>query len=100
MGKVHKNLQIPKNDKKFGLGYKLTIVNKMGVANGKREKRMMHLESWEEKDEWILIYNIKQSFQSVGFPFLNQILTIKNKDNTIENVSLLYPCSSDFTLNN
>ena len=61
---------------------------------------MVCLESQELRDEGIIITDIKQSFQSVGFAFLNQILAIEDKDTIIESVSWVYPCLSDFTLNN
>ena len=97
---TQKLLKVPKNEEKFGLGYKPTRANKMRVANEKKEKRMACLESWELRDEKIIISDLKQSFQSVGFSFLDQILAIEDKDTTIESVSWVYPYSSNFTLNN
>ena len=70
---IQKHLKISKNDENFGLGYKFTRINKMKLANEKKEKMMACLESWELRDEGIIIIDIKQSFQSVGFTFPNQI---------------------------
>ena len=97
---TQKLLKIPKNDEKFGLGYKPTRADKMRVTNEKKEKRIAHLESQELKDEGIPICDIKQSFRSVGFTLPNQVLAIEDEDTTTEGVGLVYPCAPDFTLNN
>ena len=97
---TQKLLKIPKNDERFGLGYKPTRADKMRVTNEKREKRIARLESRELKDEGIPLCDIKQSFRSAGFTLPNQILAIEDKDTTIESAGWVYPCSSNFTLNN
>ena len=48
---------------------------------------MAHLENRELRNERIIITNIKQSFQSVGLAFPNQILAIEDKDTTTESVN-------------
>lgn len=98
--KCGKLLSLCENKGRFGLGYKPTKDDKWRIKEEKKEKRLARLENREPYAERVPIRDIRQSFQSAGMMYPDQIAAAEDDCAVNVDTPLVYPCSQHKALSN
>jgi len=92
-------LELVENKRRYGLGYKPTKADKRRIVEERKERSLARQEGREPKAKGITLCDIKQSFQSVGWINVDQVVAIK-KELGDEDSNFARPCPPNVQLGN
>ncbi|XP_052735536.1 uncharacterized protein LOC128197521 [Vigna angularis] len=92
-------LEIVKNKKRYGLGYKPTKEDRKRMIEERKERSLARAERREPRESKIHIVDIKESFRSAGWINTGQIAAVEDEERP-QSSSFVRACSPDTQLSN
>jgi len=94
-----KTLEITENIGRYGLGYKPTPADRRTTIQERIERVKAKMEGREPRMNKISLGKLEQSFYSVRWINVDQIVTVKHEQEN-QNFNFVYPCSPNKQLDN
>ncbi|XP_073219742.1 uncharacterized protein [Cicer arietinum] len=98
--KFGKLIEIPEKKDKYGLGYIPTKADQENVVKEKRESKLARWENRVPNSQKIPICDIRQTFQSAGIIYADQVAVVEEDRVDDDTLKLVYPCPPNTNLNN